>query len=179
MGKFNEIAIVARATAFHDERAFGLLVEKYQSPLRRFFLSQTLGNVQLSEDLAQETFIKAWHSIGNFKSMARFSTWLFRIGYNVLYDYHRSQHLTDDLDSSEAMRQNSESAPEGLSMDLIKALQTLNEKERTCITLQLIEGYPIDKISEITEMPQNTIKSHLRRGKDKLTDYFKKNGYDR
>ena len=62
---------------------------------------------------------------------------------------------------------------------LYQALALLKDEERTCITLQLIDGQPIDRISDITGMPQNTVKSHLRRGKEKLTDYLKKNGYDR
>jgi RNA polymerase sigma-70 factor (ECF subfamily) len=55
----------------------------------------------------------------------------------------------------------------------------LKDEERTCITLQLIDGQPIDKISDITSIPQNTVKSHLKRGKDKLANYLKENGYDR
>jgi RNA polymerase sigma-70 factor (ECF subfamily) len=64
-------------------------------------------------------------------------------------------------------------------MDLYKALSLLKDEERTCITLQLIDGQPIDKISDITSIPQNTVKSHLKRGKDKLANYLKENGYDR
>jgi RNA polymerase sigma-70 factor (ECF subfamily) len=64
-------------------------------------------------------------------------------------------------------------------MDLYKALSLLKDEERTCITLQLIDGQPIDKISDITGIPQNTVKSHLKRGKDKLANYLKENGYDR
>jgi RNA polymerase sigma-70 factor (ECF subfamily) len=64
-------------------------------------------------------------------------------------------------------------------MDLYKALSLLKDEERTCITLQLIDGQPIDKISDITGIPQNTVKSHLKRGKEKLASYLKENGYDR
>ncbi|MDY5927807.1 MAG: sigma factor-like helix-turn-helix DNA-binding protein, partial [Prevotella sp.] len=52
------------------------------------------------------------------------------------------------------------------------------EKERSCITLQLIDGYSIDKISDITGLAQGTVKSHLSRGKEKLASYLKRNGYD-
>ena len=67
----------------------------------------------------------------------------------------------------------------GLKMDLMKALQILGENERTCITLQLMDGLSIDKIAEVTGMAQGTIKSHLSRGKQKLASYLKQNGYDR
>ena len=66
-----------------------------------------------------------------------------------------------------------------LSTDLHQALSVLREEERTCITLQLIEGYAINEISDITGMTQNTVKSHLRRGKEKLANYLRENGYDR
>ncbi|MBP5715083.1 MAG: sigma-70 family RNA polymerase sigma factor [Prevotella sp.] len=179
MAALTDIALVTQVAVFHNKRAFDQLVRKYQSPVRRFFLNQTLGDEQLSDDLAQETFIKAYVNITNFKGISSFSTWLFRIAYNVFYDEVRSRKQTDDLDSREVARMSALSGDAGLQMDLYQALSQLKEVERTCITLQLIDGHPIDKISDITGMPQNTVKSHLKRGKEKLTDYLKANGYDR
>ena len=72
-----------------NKRAFDELVRRYQSPVRRFFLHQTLGDSQLSDDLAQETFIKAYTNIASFRGLASFKTWLMRIAYNVHYDYCR------------------------------------------------------------------------------------------
>jgi RNA polymerase sigma-70 factor (ECF subfamily) len=66
-----------------------------------------------------------------------------------------------------------------LNIDLYKALQILTERERLCITLQLMEGQPIERISEISGMKPNTVKSHLLRGKEKLANYLRQNGYDR
>ena len=179
MAALTDIALVTQVAVFHNKRAFDQLVRKYQSPVRRFFLNQTLGDEQLSDDLAQETFIKAYVNITNFKGISSFSTWLFRIAYNVFYDEVRSRKQTDDLDSREVARMSALSGDAGLQMDLYQALSQLKEVERTCITLQLIDGHPIDKISDITGLPQNTVKSHLKRGKEKLTDYLKANGYDR
>ena len=179
MAALTDIALVTQVAVFHNKRAFDQLVRKYQSPVRRFFLNQTLGDEQLSDDLAQETFIKAYVNITNFKGISSFSTWLFRIAYNVFYDEVRSRKQTDDLDSREVARMSALSGDAGLQMDLYQALAQLKEVERTCITLQLVDGHPIDKISEITGLPQNTVKSHLKRGKEKLTDYLKANGYDR
>ena len=64
-------------------------------------------------------------------------------------------------------------------MDVYKALERLNENERTCITLQIIDGLPIDKIAEVTGMPSGTVKSHLSRGKKQLAEYLRNNGYGR
>lgn len=179
MASISDIALVKQVTVLHNKHAFDQLVRKYQSPVRRFFLNQTLGDEQLSDDLAQETFIKAYVNITNFKGISSFSTWLFRIAYNVFYDEVRSRKQTDDLDSREVARMSALSGDAGLQMDIYQALSQLKEVERTCITLQLIDGHPIDEISDITGLPQNTVKSHLKRGKDKLTDYLKANGYDR
>ena len=66
-----------------------------------------------------------------------------------------------------------------LKMDLYAALALLKPDERTCITLQLIDGYDIQKIAEITGIKEGTVKSHLSRGKDKMATYLKNNGYDR
>ena len=179
MAELTDIALVTQVAVLHNKRAFDQLVRKYQSPVRRFFLNQTLGDEQLSDDLAQETFIKAYVNITKFRGMASFSTWLFRIAYNVHYDYVRSLRQTDDIDTSRAVKNSSVSSDENLKMDLYKALSLLKPDERTCITLQLIDGHQIDKIAEITGIPENTVKSHLRRGKEKMVNYLKQNGYDR
>jgi RNA polymerase sigma-70 factor (ECF subfamily) len=64
-------------------------------------------------------------------------------------------------------------------MDIHQALAQLKPDERACITLQLIDGYPIGEISKITGIAENTVKSHLKRGKEKMAIYLRQNGYDR
>ena len=180
MAELNDIALVTQVAVFHNKRAFDQLVRKYQSPVRRFFLNQTLGDEQLSDDLAQETFIKAYLNITKFRGLSSFSTWLMRIAYNVFYDDVRTRKQTEDVDTSiSALRQSASAGDSNLKMDIYAALALLKPDERTCITLQLIDGYPIDQISKITGVPENTVKSHLRRGKEKMTIYLKQNGYDR
>ena len=180
MSELNDIALVTQVAVFHNKRAFDQLVRKYQSPVRRFFLNQTLGDVQLSDDLAQETFIKAYTNITKFRGLSSFSTWLMRIAYNVFYDDVRARKQTEDVDTSiSALRQSASTGDSNLKMDIYAALALLKPDERTCITLQLIDGYPIDQISKITGIPENTVKSHLRRGKERMTIYLKQNGYDR
>lgn len=179
MKQLNDISLVTQVAVFHNRKAFDQLVTKYQSPIRGFFLRQTLGDTQLSDDLAQDTFIKAYTHIASFHGLAGFSTWLYRIAYNVWYDYNRSHKQTLDMDTPAVSRQNAENTHGGLKMDLMNALKILSENERTCITLQLMDGLPIDKIAEITGLATGTIKSHLSRGKTKLASYLKQNGYDR
>ena len=179
MADLSDISLVTQVAVLHNKKAFDQLVRKYQSPVRRFFLNQTGGDQQLSDDLAQETFIKAYTHITNFKGISGFSTWLMRIAYNVFYDEIRSRKQTDDIDTTAVKNTSSSTAEAGLKMDIYAALALLKPDERTCITLQLIDGYPIDQISKITGMNDNTVKSHLKRGKDKLAIYLKENGYGR
>lgn len=87
MSQINDIALVAQVVVFKNTRAFDTLVKKYQSPIRRFFLHQTLGDTELSDDLAQETFIKAYTNLASFKNLSSFSTWLYRIAYNIFGIY--------------------------------------------------------------------------------------------
>ena len=65
-----DISLVAQVAVFGNRRAFDELVRRYQSPVRRFFLNQTCGDSQLSDDLAQDTFIKAYTNIRSFRGMA-------------------------------------------------------------------------------------------------------------
>ena len=182
----SEIVLVTQVAVSGNKRAFDELVRRYQSPVRRFFLSQTMGDEQLSDDLAQDTFIKAYTNIASFRGLASFKTWIMRIAYNVFYDYKRKtlpQSLPEgrEMDSVEAnySSPSREGTGVGLKMDLYAALALLKPDERTCITLQLIDGYDIAGIAKITQMKEGTVKSHLSRGKDKLANYLRQNGYDR
>ena len=171
-----DISLVMQVAVAGNKRAFDELVRRYQSPVRRFFLHQTLGDSQLSDDLAQDTFIKAYTNITSFRGLASFQTWLMRVAYNVFYDYTRR----------EKAKMNSEQPPDGgqstdhsLKIDLYTALAQLKPDERTCITLQLIDGYDIRQVAKITGLKEGTVKSHLSRGKEKMANYLRQNGYDR
>ena len=186
MAELSDISLVTQVAVFRNKKAFDQLVRKYQSPVRRFFLNQTLGDEQLSDDLAQETFIKAYVNIAKFRAMSSFSTWLMRIAYNVFYDEKRKSRnvecgMLNENTSAADMSHSTLHTPHStnLKMDIYAALALLKPDERTCITLQLIDGYPIDQISNITGIAENTVKSHLRRGKEKMANYLKQNGYDR
>ena len=202
MSKTTDISLVAQVAVFGNGRAFDELVRRYQSSVRRFFLNQTLGDSQLSDDLAQDTFIKAYTNIRSFRGLASFQTWLMRIAYNVFYDYVRkekvkvnSEQFSSDAPAVERVAaanscvssvasELSSSASlftlhSSLKMDLYAALALLKPDERTCITLQLIDGYDIAGIAKITGLKEGTVKSHLSRGKEKLATYLRQNGYDR
>ena len=186
----SDISLVTQVAVFRNKRAFDQIVRKYQSPVRRFLLNLTLGNEALSDDLAQDTFLKAYLNIGQFRGQASLQTWLMRIAYNVFYDYKRKAHsnlaapsnLPPLGEASAAEKYGAAASPGGGrlegALDIHRALSLLRAEERTCVTLQLIDGYAIDEIADIMGMPANTVKSHLRRGKERLATFLKKNGYD-
>ena len=179
MSQLNDIALVAQVVVFDNKRAFDTLVKKYQSPIRRFFLQQTLGDEALSDDLAQETFIKAYTHLASYKNLSSFSTWLFRIAYNVFYDYIRNRKETSGLEDWEVdATHQTEQRQIGKEMDIYRGLSLLKGVERTCITLHYMEDLPIAKISAIVGIPSGTVKSHLSRGKEKLANFLKQNGYE-
>ena len=197
MGRLNDISLATQVAVFHNRRAFDQLVREYQSPVRRFFLSQTSGNEALSDDLAQDTFLKAYTHISQYRGTSSFLTWLTRIAYNVWYDYtrkmknERGEPTVNGQRGSQMINENGGMKNDGtadssflvsnssLQLDLYTALKQLKEEERTCITLQLIDGYDIAEIARITQMKEGTVKSHLSRGKEKLANYLRQNGYDR
>lgn len=179
MSQISDIALVAQVVAFGNKRAFDTLIKKYQSSIRRFFLHQTLGDKELSDDLAQETFIKAYTHLTTFKNLSNFSTWLFRIAYNVFYDYIRNRKETSGLEDWEVdATYQIEQKRIGEEMDIYRGLSLLKETERTCVTLHYMEDLPIEKIAAIMEIPSGTVKSHISRGKEKLANFLKQNGYE-
>ena len=179
MRRTNDTLLISRVMLFDDRRAFATLVEQHQPTIRRFFLHQTMGDTMLSDDLAQETFIKAYTHLASFKNLSNFSTWLFRIAYNVFYDYIRTRKETaglEDWETDTACR--TEQRNVGTQMDIYRGLALLKEVERTCITLYYMEDLAIDKIAAVTGMPPGTVKSHISRGKEKLANFLKQNGYE-
>ena len=96
MNKNEDIAWVTRCALFDDRRAFACLVDKYQVRLKRFFLNLTGGDPVLSDDLAQETFIKVYYNLRSYKGLSSFSTWIYRVAYNVFYDELRKSRECEE-----------------------------------------------------------------------------------
>lgn len=175
LSRLEELKLISRCVLADDRHAFGTLVEAYQPRLRRFFMNLTLGDEYLSDDLAQETFIKAYIELRSFRGMSRFGTWLFRIGYNEFYSHMRSQHETSDIDTlaSQPVSEASASATEA-QLDVKAAMSQLSEIERTVVTLFYIDDLPMKNIAVITGLNQNTLRSHLHRAKEKMAKTLKK-----
>ena len=178
MSQLNDISLVAQVVVFKNTRAFDQLVKKYQSPVRRFFLNLTCGDSELSDDLAQDTFIKAYTNLSSFHNLSSFSTWLYRIAYNVFYDFMRSRKCSEEY-SSDVLDQDYELPSETLTrnIDIYRAMQILKPEERAIIQLFYLEDLSLNKVSEIMNMPSGTVKSHLSRARQRLNVYLDKEDY--
>ena len=112
--------LIARVLTREDQHAFAELVRRYQSPVRAFLARLTRGDAHLADDLAQETFLKAWRKLHTYRGSARFSTWLFGIAFNEFRTVARQRkELTlDAVDKplAEATQPAAES-PTGLRLD--------------------------------------------------------------
>ena len=186
MQRLSDIALIAQVVTLGSERAFGQLVQAHQEAVRRFLRRLSAGDEMRADDLAQETFIRAWQHLGDFRQLSGFETWLLRIAYRVFLDDERSLARTPLSFEGEKLTllENQAAAPQqsregvGLRHDLDLALSTLSEAERACVVLQCVEGQSIKEIAIIMAMPENTVKSHLLRGKKNLANYLRNNGYN-
>ena len=91
LSKIEEIALVARCVASDDRRAFARIVNEYAPAVRNFLFRLTGGDAALTDDLSQDTFVKAWSGLKSFRAAARLRTWLFSIAYNEFVSFTRRQ----------------------------------------------------------------------------------------
>ncbi len=155
-------------------------VKVNQEPLRRFLINLCSGDSSLSDDIAQEAFIKAYLNLNSFSGKSKFSTWLFRIAYNCFCDNKRASSRYSTIELSDTKHFANESTDSKYkNQELYMALSKLNENERSCILLFYMEDKSIKDISEITAIKENTIKSHLSRAKTNISQHLKSIGYER
>ena len=129
----------------------------------------TKGDKALTDDLSQEVFIRVFKYLKRFKANAKFSTWLYKIAINVFYDYKRKLKYQEEI-SSEKLISEVDSIENRI--DIFKALEILNDKEKAAIVLHYEKGFPHSEIAKIMKMPIGTVKTNILRGKAKLKEYF-------
>ena len=168
--RFEELKLIARCIAGDDRDAFGQLVVAYEQGLRRF-LFNLCSDEALTDDLAQDTFLKAYLAIRSFQGISKFKTWLYCIGYNEFMSHRRSQHITTD-----EIPPDSDSVSPTIVTDarltIEQCLSQLSETERTVVMLFYLEDMPIKKISEVTGMPDGSVKSYLHRAKSRMRQFL-------
>jgi len=152
---------------------FSYIVERYQDIVFSIAL-KVLRNREDAEEMAQESFIKAYKSLHTFKGNAKFSTWLYRITYNSCISEVRRKKIhfasTDEVEiKDETTELNFDEIPEKNREKAIKqALEKLPEDEYTLILLYYFEEQSIEEISKVTKLSESNTKVKLYRARKKL-----------
>lgn len=172
----SEAALIKQAKA-GNMAAFENLVNLHGQMVYNLAL-RTLNNVQEAEDIAQETFIRAWKALPDFRAEARFSTWLYRITTNLCYN--RLPRLKGELNALAA--DDAETLPakqRTVERDLITvefydlvwtAVHNLPESYRLLITLRHVQGMSYQEIADIADMPLGSVKTGIFRARKLLRD---------
>lgn len=163
-----------------DTRSFNELYRRHQGKVRST-LYQLCGADRL-DDLVQETFLRAWRGLPKFRQSAQFSTWLYRIAWNVASDCR--QNFARDRDRTAMLQQAFDGGanhPEGLSQlhyqDIIeRALAQLSFDTRTVVVLCDLEDVPQKEVARILDIPVGTVKSRLAYGRSSLRQYVERQG---
>ncbi len=176
-------ALVQRAQG-GDQRAFELLVAKYQRRIFRL-VSRFVGDPAAAEDIAQETFLRAYRALGSFRGDSQFYTWLYRIAVNtakrsaldvargpILQESQKSCATEETFGPEELL--SSVETPESLMAsrqiaDAVKAaLEALPEELRTAIVLREIEGLSYEEIARLMTCPPGTVRSRIFRAREAI-----------
>ncbi|MFC3096157.1 sigma-70 family RNA polymerase sigma factor [Alteromonas sediminis] len=168
----NDQTLIMRILVNDDQHAFTTLVRSYQQPIRQFLCRLTQGNRTLADDLAQHVFIAAYDKLATFRAEANFSTWLHSIAYRAFLNEMRKAHYQQEAElTDQTLSQPTYTNAE--NEILVEQLMTkLSFSERTCMTLAFSAGMSHQEIATITDFPLGTVKSHINRGKQKLTGWL-------
>jgi RNA polymerase sigma-70 factor (ECF subfamily) len=181
-----DAALVARAKS-GDQRAFEMLVIKYQRRIERL-IARMVRDVDLVQDIAQESFIRAYRALPQFRGDSAFYTWLYRIAVNTakkaLVDLKRDPLVTEsarasqDDDDDETSRVEREltdgETPEAVlaSKEIARtvnaAIEALSDDLRQAITLREIEGLSYEEIAELMNCPIGTVRSRIFRARESI-----------
>ena len=164
LGKSPETLLVGLARK-GDRGAFAELLRRRQAWIRNLLL-RCCNNPALADDLAQQVFLQAWRTIHQLRHSGRFAAWLKRLAINTWLQQARKNDPLDHADDIELQGGGSDSA--SIAMDLDRALATLKDHVRLCIVLSYHEGMTHEEIAEFTSMSLGTVKSHIRRGTQRL-----------
>ncbi len=182
----SDAMLVQRAVA-GDQRAFELLVIKYQRRVERL-IGRMVRDVDLVEDIAQETFIKAYRALHQFRGDAQFYTWLYRIAVNTakkfLLELKKDRTMSESAlaskdDDDETFRPKNEPStdetPESvlaakeIGQAVSQALADLPEDLRQAITLREMEGMTYEDIAQLMACPIGTVRSRIFRAREAIS----------
>lgn len=168
-GADSEAACISRVVVHDDRQAFACLVRMHQAAIRRFLYGLCRGADADVDDLAQETFWKAYRYLGGFRGDGSFIGWLLRIAWQLYADRCRHDHAAihetwvEDVHAAaltveDASRQ----------YDLDRLLHLLHGKERAALLLHYGHGFTHAQIAPMLDMPLGTVKTLIRRARLKM-----------
>jgi RNA polymerase sigma-70 factor (ECF subfamily) len=169
-----------------DVRAFEMLVVKYQRRIERL-IGRMVRDVDLVADIAQESFIRAYRALPQFRGDSAFYTWLYRIAVNTakkaLVDLKRDPLVTeaamastddDDETSRRGLEPSDMATPDALlaskeiAATVNAAIEALSEDLRQAITLREIEGLSYEEIADVMNCPIGTVRSRIFRAREAI-----------
>jgi RNA polymerase sigma-70 factor, ECF subfamily len=164
------------------QEAFEVLLDRYLKPVYNFSY-QLVRDATISEDLTQETFVKAWKNIKRFDKNRSFKTWVFTIAKNTTYDYFKKKKTIPfssfvDEDGNNKLENLSDNnilldeilERKNIAKEMEEKLKEIPEKYRIILTLHYREDFSLQEISEILGKPYNTIKSGHQRALKKMRE---------
>ena len=179
-----DLGLVKRAKA-GDYQAFDLLVLKYQSRLISTAF-KFVKDLQIAEDLVQDSFIKSFKSLDSFREDSSFYTWIYRITVNTSKNYLVSKKRKDELlqtDISKEVNYTIEPIDKDTPEDLlhasqlrniiIESLNGLGEDTKTALTLREFDGLSYEQIAEVVNCPVGTVRSRIFRAREVIDDAIK------
>lgn len=178
---------LVQRTVAGDHKAFELLVLKYQRRIERL-IGRMVRDVDLVEDIAQETFIRAFRALHQFRGEAQFYTWLYRIAVNTakkaLMDMKRDPTVPEAAfrasdDDDETYRPGNEPisdetpdsvlAANEIAAAVNAAMEALPPELRQAVTLREIEGLSYEEIAEVMNCPIGTVRSRIFRAREAIS----------
>ena len=165
-----------------DSAAFDLLVRKYQHRIAAL-ISRYVHDWSEVQDVAQDTFIRAYRAIGNFRGDAQFYTWLHRIAVNTAKNHlvsHSRRPPTDDIEVETAeqfesgLRLRETATPERelmrqqLEQTVMRAVERLPEELREAISMREVEGLSYEEIAQRMQCPIGTVRSRIFRAREAI-----------
>ena len=176
-----DLVLVKRAKS-GDYQAFDLLVLKYQSRLISTAF-KFVKDVQIAEDIVQDSFIKAFNALESFREDSSFYTWIYRITVNTSKNFlvskkRKSELLNSDL--SEEASYEIEPVETYSPEDLLQATQLqkvitetidqLGEDTRTALTIRELDGLSYEQIADVVNCPVGTVRSRIFRGREVIDE---------
>lgn len=162
-----------------NRKAYADLVNQYKDLVYNICI-KVLQNSMDAEEAAQDTFVKAFKSLGSFKFDAKFSTWLYRIAYNTAISKQRStkravfgnqQTINEETTFSTDTENQADHRTEGLQQALFK----LSSEAQSLISLHYTSEKSVDEISKITGLSKSNVKIKLFRARNKLKELMQTN----